>query len=234
MTKIQTELNTKTVTDTKTLTKTKTDNAHKTKPVLVTDNKPIPLNDIKPPDVIKPPKIPPPDVVPPPDEIKPPKPPKPPGDEPPPPDDKKKWIKLPGSDKPKDKPIHTAEDRANAVTWKQGIGYWIVYPDKSTEWSKNKPEGVKEVPGPDKNKPKATIQVYQPSKRGKVTTFDADMGIQDVKVRKQGKRILDISFKQDRGQKTTNPVRLGFKSEKRGKIYHTRISNGEVISRRPL
>jgi len=129
----------------------------------------------------------------------------------------------------------TAKDRSNAVTWKQGIGYWIVYPDKSTEWSKDKPEGVREIPGPDKNKPNATIQVYKPQgKTKRIIEFDADMGIQDIKVRKSGNKIIDIRFKQDRNRMTSNPVKLRFKSEKRGKIYHTRVGKGEVISRRPL
>lgn len=130
---------------------------------------------------------------------------------------------------------HTAADRANAVTWKQGIGYWIVYPDKSIEWSKNKPEGVREISGPDKNKPNATIQVFKPqSKARRIVEFDADLGIQDIKVRKKGNRIVNIRFKQDRNRMTSNPVKLRFKSEKRGKIYHTRVGKGEVISRRPL
>jgi len=130
--------------------------------------------------------------------------------------------------------IHTETDMANAVTWKQGLGYWIVYPDKTTEFSISKPVGVKEVPGPDKNKPYATVQIYQPTRKGKVTEFDADMGVQDIKVRKQGKRIVSIKFKSDRNQRTSNPVRLGYKSKKQGKIYHTKVSKGEVISRKPL
>ncbi len=149
----------------------------------------------------------------------------------------RKAILTLGERENKIKSEHTALDRANAVTWKQGLGYWIVYPDKSVEWSKDRPAGVKEVPGPDKNKPKATIQVLKPKAGSKIVEFGADLGIQDIKVRKQGKSILSIRFKQDTRQRTSNPVRLKLKpyhSERQGKIYRTRIGKGELLSRRPL
>jgi hypothetical protein len=198
-------------------------------------------DNIRPPEPIRPPVSPRPDIIRPPEtpRVEPPRvePPRPPERPEPPrePIPTENTTSIQSSKKiDNGNNIHTSEDRANAVTWKQGIGYWIVFPDKSVDWSRTKPEGIKEVPGPDKNKPAATIQVYQPTRRGKIQDFDADMGIQDVRVRKQGKRIISIGFKQDRGQRTNNPVRLGFKSTRQGKIYHTKIGKGEIISRRPL
>lgn len=175
---------------------------------------------IKPPD-IKPPEISPPNIRPPiiPPFIKPPD--KTPG-------------KLPGLETKAPKEQHTAKEYATAVTWKQGLGYWTVFPDKTIEFSMTKPDGVNLVAGPDRNKPAATIQVRNAKPGARVTTFDADMGIQDVRVRKQSGKILNIRFKQDRKQRTTNRVNLKLHSEKRGKVYYTRVGKGQIMSKRPL
>jgi hypothetical protein len=154
---------------------------------------------------------------------------------PPPPPDKGRG-KLPDLATKAPASKRTPEDYAAAVTWKQGLGYWTVFPDKSIEFSMTKPDGVKVVAGPDRNKPGATIQVRNAKPNAKVTTFDADMGIQDVQVRKQSGKILGIKFKQDRKQRTTNRVNLKLhgKSQKRGKVYYTKVSNGQLMSRRAL
>jgi myosin heavy subunit len=129
----------------------------------------------------------------------------------------------------------TAAELANAVTWKQGIGYWIVYPDNSAEFSRTKPDGVREVPGPDKNKPGATIQVYKPKPGGRIRQTTGDMGIQDVTISRQGIKPVGIRFKGDRKQQTTNPVKFGkHKSIKKNHVYYTRIGRGDIISREPL
>lgn len=135
--------------------------------------------------------------------------------------------------------VHTAEDYANATTWKQGLGWWIVFPDNTTEFSRHRPEGVKEVPGPDKNKPGSTIQVYKPRGEIRVKTVTGDMGIQDIRIGRQGKRPVSIAFRPDPLRSTHNPVQFGkpkaqFKSRKVGRVYHTRIGRGVLLSREPL
>jgi hypothetical protein len=198
---------------------------------------PVIENDKLPEDGVKPPPPPPP---PPPTDkiIKPPPPPtpedidKPP---PPPPTDRPpiikgtpQYISVVGKKR-------TAAEIANAVTWKQGIGYWIVYPDNSAEFSRTKPDGVREVPGPDKNKPGATIQVYKPKPGGRIRQTTGDMGIQDVTISRQGIKPVGIRFKGDRKQQTNNPVKFGkHRSIKKNHVYYTRIGRGDIISREPL
>jgi hypothetical protein len=197
--------------------------------VAVTETRITPPREPIPPTERVPDRVPPPENrIPPPERRVPP---------PPPPEGGKPPVKIIGKIKNKETPEHTPEDYRDAATWKQGIGWWIVFPDKSVEWSKNKPEGVKELPGPGANTPESTIQVYKPRRGGKTVTFNADMGNQDVLVTKTSGRVLNINFRADRRQHTTNPVQLGrqrFKSKRDGRIFRTKIGKGEVISRKPL
>ncbi len=139
---------------------------------------------------------------------------------------------LPPFDITSDKisPDISASELKGATTWKQGFGWWTVLQDGRTFFTKNKPAGVT-VAG---SKPKDTVQ---PLPGKKTLSLVADMGNQDVIIRGGGKKPV-IKFFSDRKGRTSQPVKLGktkgFRSQKYGRIYRTRVNGNILYSRNPL
>ena len=129
----------------------------------------------------------------------------------------------------------TSEEKRGAIAWKQGIGWWVVLPDKRNFFSIKKPEGVT-ITEPT-NRPGKTIQAIT----GKPFNLTADLGNKDIKITFRGRgRKGKIDFYNDPKRRTNLQIKLGtrrkneLKSEKRGKLYYTKDQNGTLVSRRPL
>jgi hypothetical protein len=70
---------------------------------------------------------------------------------------------------------------------------------------------------------------------------NADVGMMDVNVTSKGRNVT-LRFKPDPHGKTNYPLHLGkprvadngLRSQKQGRIYHTKVGGGTLLSRRPL
>lgn len=73
-----------------------------------------------------------------------------------------------------------------------------------------------------------------------------DVGAQDLNITTKNKRVI-VRFKPDPKGKTTNPISVGgrpprmrttvqtpYRSQKRGKIFRTKVGNGTLLSRHPI
>lgn len=162
-----------------------------------------------------------------------------------PPDDDKGKLKSPPTVKRGD----NKHDFKYAETWKSGFGWWSLWPDGYSRFTREKPAGAKVVSGPQT--PSRTVQTHVGKPPGDPQKLD--LGIMDITLNQPPKtpntKKGAIEFTLDRGQKTTSGIVLGrpgrrktggsgmknsLRSKKVGRQYVTKTPNGNLVSRRRL
>ncbi len=158
-------------------------------------------------------------------------------------DQNKKYSKAPRKDEKeelKEEPKEISNPKG-AVAWPQGqlhgktVYHEIEYPYNKVNTTVGRAPRGAVVVSPKKT-PKVNIRVTKP---GKIPTRTIDMGIEDIQIKQTAPKRVSIRFKPDPHQRTHSDLRIGkppspFKSQKVGKIYHTRVNGGTLLSRHPV
>lgn len=149
-------------------------------------------------------------------------------------------LKIPKDYQEPDKETPVISNPNGAVAWPQGelnnktVWNEIEHPYKRVNTTVGRaPKGAVVI-----NPKKSPTLNIQTTKTGKIPDTTIDMGIQDIAIHQSGKRV-NIRFRADPHQRTNSDLRIGrptnpIKSKKVGKIYHTHVNGGTLLSRHPL